>query len=146
MRRIVLKHAFVILTVAFLLGLVAGVTSGSNHPHARLWLGSHITGLLVAVMLGVVGLLWNDLQLGARAKKVLFFVTVPMNYYAVVVLGVLAPAVGVRQPIATPGLPPGPAWMGPIMGTSLTLVTISSLLMSILVVYGLRGRAAETAP
>jgi hypothetical protein len=143
MRRTVLRHAFVFLTVAFLLGLAAGVTSGNNHPHARLWLGSHITGLLVAVMVGVVGLVWNELNLGGRAKKVLFFMTIPMNYYAVVVLGILAPAVGVRQPIATPALPPGPAWMGPIMGVSLTLVTISSLVMAIMVVVGLRGRAAE---
>jgi hypothetical protein len=144
MRRTVLQHAFVILTVAFLLGLVAGVTSGNNHPHARLWLGSHITAILVSVMIGVVELLWDELRLGARAKKVLFFVTVPMNYYAVVVLGVLAPALGVRQPITTPSLPPGPAWMGPVMGVSLTLVTISSLLMSILVVIGMRGRAGKT--
>jgi hypothetical protein len=138
----ILKHAFVILTVAFLLGLAAGVTGGNRHPHARLWLASHITGLLVAVMMGVVGLTWGELELGERARKVLFFVTVPMNYYAMIVLGVLAPAVGVPQPIAAPGLPPAPAWMQPVMGFSLTVVTISSLLMSVLVVFGLRGRTA----
>jgi hypothetical protein len=140
MRRTILKHAFVILTVAFLLGLVTGITSGAHHPRARLWLASHLTGILVALMVGVVGLLWRELRLGRRAQQALFFVTVPMNYYALVVLGILAPAVGVGPPLGGAGLPPAPAWAQGLVNVSLVLVTVSSLLMSILVVVGLRGR------
>jgi hypothetical protein len=140
MRRNVVRHAFVILTVAFLLGLTAGVTGGSHHPHARLWLASHLTGILVAVMIAVIGLAWNELELGARARKVLFFVTVPMNYYALGVLGIFAPAMGVPQAIAAPHLPAVAPWVQGIMVFSLIAVTISSLTMSILVVVGLRGR------
>jgi hypothetical protein len=142
MRRTILRHAFVILTVAFLLGLAAGVAGGSRHPHARLWLASHVTALLVAVMIAVIGLAWSELELGERARKVLYFVTVPMNYYALVVLGVLAPALGVPQAIAAPGLPPAPSWMQGLMGFSLIVVTASSLLMSSLLVFGLRGPVA----
>jgi len=145
MRRSIVRHAFVILTVAFLLGLAAGVTGGNHHPNARLWLASHLTGILVAVMIAVVGLAWNELALGERARKVLFFVTVPMNYYALVVLGIFAPAMGVPQPIAAPGLPPVASWVQGIMVFSLIVVTISSLLMSILVVLGLRVREAIPA-
>ena len=145
MRRSVVRHAFVILTLSFMLGLVAGATGGNHHPYARLWLASHLTGILVSVMIAVVGLSWHELALGERARKVLFFVTVPMNYYALVVLGIFAPIMGVPQPIAAPGLPPVASWVQGLMTFSLIVVTISSLTMSILVVVGLRAREVVPA-
>ena len=68
MRRSILKHAFVMLTGAFLLGLAAG--SMAHHPHGRLWMGSHLTGILVSLMVAVVGLLWPELRLSPRAARV----------------------------------------------------------------------------
>jgi hypothetical protein len=141
MRRTILKHAFIILTVAFLLGLVTGFSSGNHDPRAPLWRGSHLTGILVALMIGVVGLVWPDLRLGRRAERVLFFVTVPMNYYALVVLGIMAPIAGVAPPLSGITLhPPAAAQM--LVNVSLFLISASSLLLSGLIVYGLRGREA----
>jgi hypothetical protein len=136
MRRSILRHAFVILTVAFLLGLTAGASAGG--PRGRLWMGSHLTGILVALMVAVVGLTWDSLRLGARAGRLLWFVTVPVNYFLLATLGILAPLLRVPQPIATPALPAPPGWLAGAMGACLLIATVSSLTLSGLVVYGLR--------
>jgi hypothetical protein len=136
MRRSILRHAFIILTAAFLLGLIAG--ANAQTPRGRLWMGSHLTGILVALMVAVVGLTWDDLRLGARASQVLWFVAVPVNYFLMATLGFFAPALGIPQPIATPALPAPAAWLTGAMATCLVIATISSLTLSGLVVYGLR--------
>ena len=146
MRRVILRHAFVFLTIAFALGLVAGVTGGNNDPSARLWLASHTTGLLVCFLVGLVALTWPELRLGPRAEKVLYAVTVPINYLAMVNLGVLAPLARVAPPIVAPkGLAPAPAWAQGVVNVTLVIVTLSSFLMTGLILYGLRGsdRAAS---
>jgi hypothetical protein len=137
MRKTILKHAFVMLTAAFLLGLVAGAMA--HHPHGRLWMGSHVTGILVSLMVAVVGLLWLDLRLSPRAGRVLFFVTVPVNYYLLATLGVVGPALGFPQAISTPQLPAAAPWVTGLMSATLVVATVSALTMSGLVVYGLRG-------
>jgi hypothetical protein len=141
MRRTILKHAFVFLTIAFLIGLVAGASA--HHPHARLWMGSHVTGILVGLLAAVVGLLWPELHLGPRALRLLFFVTVPVNYYLLAVLGVVGPAFGFPQPITTPQLPAAASWLGGLVAATLVIATLSALTMSVLVVVGMRGRARD---
>ena len=143
MRRTILKHAFVLLTAAFLLGLVAG--SMAHHPHGRLWMGAHLTGILVALMVAVVGLVWPELRLSAKAGKVLLFVTVPMNYYLMAALGVAGPALGFPQPIATPQLPPPAVWVTGWMTANLVVATVSGLTLAVLVVFGLRRQPGEAA-
>jgi hypothetical protein len=140
MRRIIVRHAFIFLTVAFLLGLVAGVTGGNHHPHARLWMGAHITGILVALMVAIVGLMWPELELGRRAARILYAVTIPANYFIMAVLGVLAPAMGFPQAIATPDLPSTAAWVHALVAATLVIATVSNLSMSGLMIYGLRAR------
>lgn len=146
MRRVILRHAFVFLAIAFALGLVAGVTGGNKDPGARLWLASHTTGLLVCFMVGLVGLTWPELRLGRRGEKTLYVTAVPINYLAMVNLGVLAPLAGVAPPIIAPrGIPAPPAWAQGVVNATLVIVTISSFVMTGLILYGLRGgdRAAS---
>jgi hypothetical protein len=144
MRRTLLKHAFVILIVAFALGLAAGVTSSNHDPHARLWLSSHVTGLLVSLMIGLVAVAWPELDLGRRAASVLAFVTIWPNYLALAALGIMAPAVGVSPAISGPKLPPPPAWASGVVNATLVIVTVSSFVMGGLVLYGLRGAGRRT--
>jgi hypothetical protein len=97
-------------------------------------------------MVAVVGLVWPELQLGPRGARVLFFVTVPVNYYLLATLGVLGPALGFPQPISTPRLPPPALWVTGLMTATLMVATVSALTLSVLVVYGLRGRHREGTP
>lgn len=139
MRRTLLRHAFVFLTLAFALGLVAGLTGANKAPQARLWLSSHMTALLVGFMVGLVGLTWPELELGRKATQVLYFTTVPVNYFALFCLGVFAPSMGVGPPIIAPNAAPAPAWAQGVVNVTLVIVTLSSFLMAGLAIHGLRG-------
>jgi hypothetical protein len=139
-RQRILKHAFVILTVAFALGLVVGASHGAHHDvAAKAWLVSHVTGIIVSVLIAIVGLLWGDLRLGPRAAQVLFWATVPGNYLVMLILGIVLPAMGIAPALAVPE-GPAPAGLGQtLLVFGIVLATITSFVMSGLVLYGLRS-------
>ena len=143
MRKTILKHAFVILTVAFVLGLVAGAVGGTHSPMAKAWLASHMTGILIALLMSVVGLAWPDLQLGPRARRVLYWATVPANYINMVVLGILAPALGGAPAIAVPEAPAPADGVKALLVAGIAFATVASFLMAGLVLYGLRRRPGD---
>jgi hypothetical protein len=143
LRKTILKHAFVILTVAFVLGLVAGAAGGNHSPLARAWLASHMTGILVCLLMSVVGLMWSDLQLGPRARRVLYWATVPANYVNLLVLGILIPALGGAPAIAVPDAPPAPGGVKALLAVGIIFASVVSFLMAGLVLYGLRRRPGD---
>jgi hypothetical protein len=141
MQRKLFRHGFGILTAGFGLGAVVGAMGGG--PHARLWLGSHVTCLLTGLLVIGVAAGWPHFQLGARARRTVYALTAYGNWFAVVMLGVVAPATGFPSKISTPDLPPPPAWASAVVGLSLVVVTLSTFAMCALVLYGLRGASAE---
>lgn len=143
MRKQILKHAFVILNIAFVLGLVTGIAHGTHSPSARAWLVGHLTGILISLLMSVVGLLWNDLQLGRRAQRVLYWSTVPINYVLMGVLGIAAPALGASPGLVAPEAPPAPPGVQALVTAGIILATVASFALSGLVVYGLRQRAGD---
>lgn len=139
MRKRILKHAFVILNAAFFLGLVTGFAHGQHRPSAKAWLIAHVTGIMVATLIAVVGLLWDDLRLGPRAARVLYWSTVPANYAVMVILGVLGPALGSYPSLVIPDAPPVAAGVQALVTSGIILATVSSFAMASLVLYGLRA-------
>jgi hypothetical protein len=140
MKRSILRHAFIILTVSFALGLVAGASAGSHSPGARAWLASHLTGIMVSILMSVVAFASAELRLGARAMRVLWVATVPANYLALVVLGILGPALGATPALlAGPDTPPTPPGVEALVVAGIVVASVSSFVMSGLVIYGLRG-------
>ena len=67
MRRAILRHGFVVL----LLGLLSGFGVAAGGPLARGWLGTHLTLMLTAVFIVLVGLVFEDLVLSPRQRSVL---------------------------------------------------------------------------
>jgi hypothetical protein len=144
LRKQILFHAFIILTVAFVLGLVTGAVQGSGDvAMAKSWLISHVTGIMVSLIMAVVGLLWSDLQLGRRASRVLYWMTVHANYVVMGILGVLVPALGAAPELAVPEAPPAVGGVKALLIAGIVIATVSSFVMSILVLVGLRGRRAD---
>ncbi len=142
MRKKILFHAFIILTVAFVLGLVTGAVQGSgNIVQAKSWLIAHVTGILVSLIMAVVGLLWSDLRLGRRASRVLYWMTVHANYLVFFILGVLIPALNVAPALAVPEAVPPVGAAKLLMNTGILVATVSSFAMAILVLVGLRERS-----
>lgn len=142
-QRCLYRHGFVVLTIAFALGLVTGAMGGD--PRARLWLGAHTTGIAVGLMVVAVGVVWPRLQLGDRLMRLAYRSTLAAAWIGVVGLGVFAPAVGFPSAISTPGLPAPPSWASAVVATALVAVTISTFTMCGLIVLGLRnpGTAAR---
>jgi hypothetical protein len=143
LRKSILKHAFVILTVAFMLGLVTGFAHDAHSPMARAWMVSHLTGILISLLMSIVGLVWSDLQLGRRAQRVLYWTTVPANYVSMVVLGILAPALGGAPALAVPEAPPAAAGVKAMVGAGIAFATIASFVMAGLVLHGLRRQRTD---
>ena len=144
MRKRILRHAFVILTIAFVLGLVTGVAHGQHSPLARAWLASHLTGILVSLMMAVVGLAWPELELGPRAQRVLYLATVPANYLNMLVLGILTPALGGAPELAAPEAPPAPPGVKAMITAGIVFATVVAFVMSGLMIRGLRERRAAS--
>jgi hypothetical protein len=136
MQRRLFRHGFAILTGGFVLGLVVGGMGGG--PRARLWLGSHVTALLVGLMVVAVGVVWPHLSLGERGRKVLATTTIAGNWFSFAMLGVFVPVVGFPSKLSTPTLPDPPAWAAGVVGLSLVVVTLSTFVMCGCVLYGLR--------
>lgn len=145
-RRKILVHGFAMLTFAFALGLVAGPLGQQHHPHARLWLGAHITGILAGILLIGVGLARPYLQLGARAGRAFYWSAVGGNWIGMLVLGVFNASIGGGTAIVTPELAAPAGWQGAVIVAALAIVTITTFLFCGLGLYGLRASAHALNP
>jgi disulfide bond formation protein DsbB len=141
-RRRILFHGFLMLTAAFALGLVAGVAGGQHHPYARLWLGAHLTGVLVGIMLVAVGLARPHIVLGPRSSAVFFWSLIGGNWLGFWILGIFSCSVGAGTPIVTPNLAPPTGWHAAVIGGALVLVSATTFVFCGLGVWGLRKRQA----
>jgi hypothetical protein len=144
-RRRLLWHGFAMLTVAFGLGLVAGALGTRHHPHARLWMGAHITGILVGMLLMGLGLARPHLQLGRRGGVAFYWSAVASSWVGLLVLGIFASSIGAGTAIANPGLPAPTGWHGAIIVAALGFVTITTFVFCGLGLYGLRSGARNSA-
>lgn len=136
----VLRHAFVILTISFLLGLA--IPPLGHDPRARLFLGSHITGIAIGIWMTTIALLLPRLRLGDRGRRVVWFCAVPANYFGLVVLGILAPVFKFPS-VSTPALPAIEGAPAAIVMSGVAVTTVTTLLLCGMILYGLRG---ETDP
>lgn len=144
MRKNILFHAFIILTAAFVLGLVTGFSHGNGDVvQAKAWLIAHVSGILISLLMAIVALLWSDLRLGSRASRLLYWMTVPANYVVFFILGLLMPALGVAPALAVPEAAPPVGLTKVLLNTGITIATITSFAMAILVLVGLRDRRAD---
>lgn len=141
-RRRLLFHAFAMLTVAFLLGFVAAAAGNEKHPHARLWMGAHTTGILIGVFMLALGLARPYLALGARAGWTFFVCTTWGNWIGMAILGVFAASMGAGTPIVAPGLPRPTGWVAALIGSALIVTSSTTFAVCFLGLYGLRRSAA----
>ena len=135
MRRSVLRQGFVIL----LLGLLSGFGIVAGGPYARGWLGTHLTLMLTAVFILLVGLAWDSLKLSARQRAVLRFTLVLDGYWGGLA-GVFATLTRIPGPVSGGGAQPAPGWESTVFfAVFLPILTILPFVFTGLVLYGLRG-------
>jgi hypothetical protein len=135
-QRSIFRHAFVILAVSFAVGLVAGGLAPD--PRARLWLSSHVAGIMAGLLMIGVGVVWPHLRLGATGEKVGLASAIGGNWVALIV-GIFAALVHFPLKISTPALPDVQGWQSGVVLAGLGVVTISTFVLCGVVLYGLRG-------
>ena len=139
-RRSILRQGFIVLLIGFATGF--GVAAGG--PMARAWLGTHLTVMITAVFIILVGLVWNDLVLSARQRAVLRF-TVVLDGYWGVAAGVFATLTRIPGPVSGGGAQPS-GWPATVFfGLFLPVLTLLPFIFVTLVLYGLRGKEPPQA-
>jgi hypothetical protein len=134
MRRSILRQGFIV----FLLALLAGFGVVAGGPHARGWLATHLTLMLTAVVIVLVGLIWDELVLGPRQRAVLKFAVVLDGYWGAV-SGAFATLFEIPGPVSGHGATPS-GWPATLfLSVFIPVLTILPFLFTGLVLYGLRG-------
>jgi hypothetical protein len=133
-RRSVLRQGFIVLLIGFFAGF--GIVSGG--PHARGWLGTHLTVMITAVFMILIGLVWDDLVLSKGQRRVLHFALVLDGYWGFVA-GAFATVFAIPGPVSGHGVQPS-GWPATVFfGVFLPVLTILPFVFVGLTLYGLRG-------
>lgn len=126
--------------ILFLLGLLAGfVTPAFRNP--RLGLSAHLEGVLNGMFLMLVGMLWDRIRLGARARSAAFGLLLwggYVNWLACVLGGIFGASR--LTPIAGAGFSAEP-WQEHLVAAMFGSVGLTMLFAVLLLIWGLRAGA-----
>lgn len=110
----------------------------------RLGVAAHLNGVIGALFLVALGLLWPQLRLGPAALHVAFWLA-PYSFFVATLmplLGGLWRAGGAMLPIAA-GTARGTAFQEGVIATGLVTAAVAVIALCVLLVLGLRGRAGQ---
>jgi hypothetical protein len=137
-RRLLIRHAFLFLFLAILLGIATAVL-----PHARAWLGAHVSTFLIGLILAAIGLAWREPRLSSRQRTVTFVATF-LSAYLGLALNLFAALRDLPGPASSPGVAmPMPDAV--IFFPLLAVLILSTLVMFGMLTYGMRGEPPESA-
>lgn len=126
----------------FLLGLLTGFAE-SHVANVRMGLAAHLEGVMNGIFLIALGAIWHQVRLGATTKTVAFWLSL-YGTYANWLFTLLAAAfgTGAMSPVTAPGRT-GLPWQESLVTAGFMSVGIVIVLASLLVLWGLRGKAEE---
>ena len=132
--RSLIRQGFVILLLAFVLGF--GIIPGG--PRARGFMGAHITEMLTAGFIILIGLCWDRLRLSPRQRKLLRFTAVGDGYWGILA-GLFAALSGIPGPATGGGAQPS-GWPAAVFfSLFIPVLTVFPFIFTGLVIHGLRG-------
>lgn len=126
----------------FLLGLITGLLE-QRFTNVRMALSAHLEGVLNGIFLLALAAAWNEVRL-PHPGKVTAYWTALFGTYANWLVTSIAAAFGTAasSPITSAGHH-GQPWQESFVAMGFLTVTIAIIATSILVLWGLRGAAAE---
>lgn len=126
----------------FLLGLVTGLLE-QRFTNVRMGLSAHLEGVMNGILLLALGAAWDEVRLPHPAK-VTAYGTALYGTYANWLVTSIGAAFGTAasSPITSAGHS-GQPWQESFVAVGFLTVTIAIIATSILVLWGLRGTAAE---
>src|SRR5262249_24884817 len=109
--------------------------------HARSWMATHLTLMITAVFIVLIGLVVDELTLSPRQRSVLRFAAVADGYWGALA-GVFATLFEIPGPVSGHGAAPPPGWPTTyFFSVFLPVLTLLPFVFTGLVLYGLRGKA-----
>lgn len=111
----------------------------------RLGVAAHLNGLIGALFLVVLGLVWPQLRLGPTASSLAFWLA-PYSFFVATLmplLGGMWRAGGSMLPIAA-GTARGTGFQETVIATGLITAAGAVIALSVLLLLGLRGRADQS--
>jgi hydroxylaminobenzene mutase len=126
----------------FLLGLFTGFAE-SHVANVRMGLAAHLEGVMNGIFLVAVGAMWPHVKLAANAKATAFWLTLYGTYlnWLITLLAAIF-GTGALSPITAPGRS-GLPWQESLVTAGFMSVGIAIVLASLLMLWGLRGKASE---
>jgi len=126
----------------FLLGLLTGFLVNRAFTNPRMGLSAHLEGVMNGTFLAVLGAVWGELRLPARAATAAFWLALYgtyVNWGATLLAAVFGTSRG--TPIAGAGYAAAP-WQENLVTSGFLSVAVAITLCCIFLLWGLRGRAA----
>lgn len=132
------SHKLIYLgVILFLLGLIVGLIVPIL-ANPRMGVSSHIEGVLNGMLLMILGLLWNRLSLSDKWLKITFWLAIYgsfMNWFGILIAAVFNG--GKMLGIMANGQE-GSQIIEGIIGFSLVSLSLAMLLVSVIILFGLR--------
>ncbi|QIG95692.1 MULTISPECIES: hypothetical protein [unclassified Bradyrhizobium] len=140
-RRRLLFHGMAL----FLIGLVTGLLE-QHFSNVRMALAAHLEGVMNGTFLLAVGAIWSEVRLPSRASAIAYWALLCGTYgnWAVTTIAAIL-GTGALSPIAAPGLSAAP-WQETLVTAGFISIGLAIIAASILLLWGLRGKAALVAP
>jgi hydroxylaminobenzene mutase len=137
-RRRLLFHGIAL----FLLGLLTGLAE-QQFANVRMALAAHLEGVLNGIFLLAVGAIWNDVRLRPSVGKLAYWALLVGTYgnWAVTTTAAIL-GTAALSPITAAGHSAAPG-QEILVATGLVLISLTVLLASSLLLWGLRGRATR---
>lgn len=128
----------------FLLGLITGLLE-QRFTNVRMGLSAHLEGVMNGILLLALGAAWNEVRL-SHPVKVTAYWTVLYGTYANWLVTSIAAAFGTAasSPITSAGHS-GQPWQESFVAMGFLTVSIAIIATSVLVLWGLRGKAQEAS-
>src|SRR4051812_11629123 len=127
----------------FLLGLLTGFVE-QRFTNVRMGLSAHLEGVMNGIFLVALGSVWSQVRLPRSAKSAAYWTALYGTYANWLVTSIAASfGTAANSPISSAGHS-GQPWQESFVAVGFTTVTIAIIATSILVLWGLRGRAARS--
>lgn len=136
-RRKLLRLGALLLLIAVVFGLLAAVPV----PPANRWLASHLTALILGILVMAEGLLWPDLRLSA-GQRLATYRLIHISIWAGLALSVASALLDIPGPVSDFGVQPS-GLQTPVLFTLLAIIVPCTIASFVLVWHGLRGPAVD---
>jgi (hydroxyamino)benzene mutase len=126
----------------FLLGLITGLLE-QRFTNVRMGLSAHLEGVMNGILLLALGAAWNEVRLPHPVKVTAYCFALYGTYLNWLVTSIAAAfGTAASSPITSAGHS-GQPWQESFVAVGFFTVSIAIIATSILVLWGLRGTAAE---